>query len=329
MKVVAVTGASGFIGSHIVKQLLERGYTVHATVRNKDDPVKTEHLRKMEGLGGALKLYSADLDVAGSFDEAFRGSHVVVHTAAEVDISNKDPQKVVNASTKGSFNVLDSIAKSGTVKRLVHTSSIAAIVRTDYPEGYHYSEADYNTHSTIENGEAYAYAKYLAEHMVVERCNTMKLDVVVINPGYVLGECLSKAHTKASPYFVRNLLFGGTLPNLWCSFVDVADVAKAHVQAVDATGVVGRRFILSGDSDTCAVSMDELGACCQRVRPDIAWPTTQFIDMGELSKKCTFDNSASKQVLGISYADFPSMVTRTISSMLDTNFVKLRVQAKL
>eukprot|EP00906_Rhabdomonas_costata_P025654 RCo036647 len=87
--VVAVTGASGFIGSFIVKELLARGFQVRACVRNKDDPEKTEHLRALtrEPLcTGTLSLYSADLTHPGSYDDAFRGADAVIHAAAVVEI---------------------------------------------------------------------------------------------------------------------------------------------------------------------------------------------------------------------------------------------------
>ena len=85
--VVAVTGANGFIGSHVVKQLLGAGYTVRAIVRDKDSEEKTSHLKKAaqdEGAADRLVLFSGDLMKAGDYDEAFAGADAVVHTAAFV-----------------------------------------------------------------------------------------------------------------------------------------------------------------------------------------------------------------------------------------------------
>jgi len=80
--VVCVTGASGFIASHLVKQLLERGYHVRATVRNKEDKEKNQHLTSLPGANERLELFSADLLQAGAFDQAVEGSEGVFHTAS-------------------------------------------------------------------------------------------------------------------------------------------------------------------------------------------------------------------------------------------------------
>eukprot|EP00906_Rhabdomonas_costata_P025656 RCo036650 len=146
--VVAVTGASGFIGSFIVKELLARGFQVRACVRNKDDPEKTEHLRALtrEPLcTGTLSLYSADLTHPGSYDDAFRGADAVIHAAAVVEIRRvADPMaQVVNPSVEGTRNVLSSVDKSTTVRRFVHTSSVVAIFNLDRPSGTVFTENDW------------------------------------------------------------------------------------------------------------------------------------------------------------------------------------------
>lgn len=84
-KTVAVTGASGFLGSYVTKSLLTRGYTVRATVRDPTNAAKTEHLKKLaEGASGKLELCKADLMTEGSFDNIFVGCDAVIHCAAVV-----------------------------------------------------------------------------------------------------------------------------------------------------------------------------------------------------------------------------------------------------
>lgn len=93
--VVVVTGANGFIGSHICKMLLEKGYIVHATVRNADDE-KNQFLTTMsKSLPGTLKLFTASLEKPGAFEDALQEADYIIHTAAVLKFTAKDPQKEV------------------------------------------------------------------------------------------------------------------------------------------------------------------------------------------------------------------------------------------
>ncbi|BAT91176.1 hypothetical protein VIGAN_06248800 [Vigna angularis var. angularis] len=108
-KVVCVTGASGFIASWIVKFLLQRGYTVRATVRNPANHEKVDHLLKLDGAKERLHLYKADLLEEGSFDSAFEGCYGVFHTASRVQFVVNDPQKeLIDPAVKGTLNVVKS-----------------------------------------------------------------------------------------------------------------------------------------------------------------------------------------------------------------------------
>src|SRR5690242_11294829 len=129
--IVVVTGSNGFIGSHVVKTLLQRGFSVRAVVRDPNDATKTQFLRdvaKQINADKRLSFYSGDLLQPNSYDTAFNGADAVVHTAAVVDLrSGADAMETIVApSVKGAHNVLESVRKALTVKRIVHTSSIAA-----------------------------------------------------------------------------------------------------------------------------------------------------------------------------------------------------------
>ncbi|KAJ0439477.1 putative cinnamyl-alcohol dehydrogenase [Helianthus annuus] len=128
-KVVCVTGASGYIASWLVKLLLARGYTVHATVRSLDDPKKIEHLLALDGAKERLSLFEANLTAEGSFDSAIDGCVCVFHTASPVMFSVDDPKtKLLDPALKGTLNVLKSAAKVKSLKRVVLTSSIATVM---------------------------------------------------------------------------------------------------------------------------------------------------------------------------------------------------------
>ncbi|XP_056170516.1 phenylacetaldehyde reductase-like [Syzygium oleosum] len=94
-KVLWVTGGTGYIASWLVKSLLQCGYAVKATVRDPNDPKKTQHLRALEGAKGRLHLCKANLQEEGSFDSAINGCEAVFHTASPVLFSASDPQVFV------------------------------------------------------------------------------------------------------------------------------------------------------------------------------------------------------------------------------------------
>ena len=126
---VVVTGASGYIGSHIVANLLLKGKKVRATVRDSQDRERVQHLKEMKiSDEGSLEIVEMDLFDGDSVDRAIDGATDVIHTAAVVIVRSRNPQeKIVDPSVVGTKNIISAIEKSGTVERFVHTSSTAAI----------------------------------------------------------------------------------------------------------------------------------------------------------------------------------------------------------
>ena len=115
---VAVTGANGFVGSHVVSSLLASGFRVRAAVRDPSDESKTAHLSALPGAANALELVRGDL-APGGYDQAFAGADAVVHTAAVVEVlDNSDAEeKILKPALQGSENVLASVRRAGTVRR--------------------------------------------------------------------------------------------------------------------------------------------------------------------------------------------------------------------
>ncbi len=173
----------------------------------------------------------------------------MIHTASPYTLDAKDPQRdLVDPAVQGTENVLSACKKAGTVRRVVLTSSMAAI--TDEPEGDHVlTESDWNTRSTLERNPYYL-SKTLAERAAwafVER-ERPRFDLVVINPFLIIGPSIGPSLNTSNQLFVD--LLKGTYPgvmNLTWGFVDVRDVAEAHVRAMENDAASGR-YVCAGET---------------------------------------------------------------------------------
>jgi dihydroflavonol-4-reductase len=191
-ELVTVTGAAGFIAAHVVRELLERGYRVRGTVRRLKQPAELAHLTGLPGAAERLTLVEADLMTPGAFDAAVQGATYVLHTASPYTLDVKDPARdLVDPARRGTENVLEAAARAGGVRRVVVTSSMAAI--TDEPGGDHVlTEADWNVKSSLTRNPYY-HSKTVAERAAWTFMDERKpaFDLVVVNPFVVIGPSLS------------------------------------------------------------------------------------------------------------------------------------------
>ena len=239
-KPILVTGGSGYLASWIVKLLLEKGLQVHTTVRDssgRDNYLPLEQL-SMEN-PGRLKIFEADLLLPNSFMPAMRECELVIHTASPF-IAGKvgnAKKEIIQPALQGTRNVLFSATDSGRVKRVVLTSSIVAMAgnaRDIRQAGGIINEKCWN-HSSTAAGQPYSFSKTIAEREAwrLQR-QQAKWDLVVINPGFILGPSLSRRTDPTSIKIMKLLLTGAFragVPKGAQAVVDVRDVAKAHLQA--------------------------------------------------------------------------------------------------
>ncbi|RUP45663.1 NAD-dependent epimerase/dehydratase [Jimgerdemannia flammicorona] len=244
-KTVFVTGASGYIASHIVEQLLTTTtHTVRGSVRNLKDAAKTAHLTSLPHAAERLQLVEADLTTDGAFNQAFQGCDAVIHTASPYVLNVKDPQRdLVDPAEQGTLNVLRAVVSSGTVRTVVITSSMVAMTDEPVP-GHAFTEADWNTKSNLKRN-AYSYSKVRAEKAAWEFVelpeNKDKFRLVFIHPFAVIGP----SHTKTVNVSVEIIqeIVTGKMPgivDLNFGYVDVRDVARAHIRAVEVETAQGR-----------------------------------------------------------------------------------------
>ncbi len=341
--IVCVTGASGYIGSHVVQVLLRRGHTVRATVRDPADQKKTAHLRAMAEAeqAGALELLAADLLEEGSFDSAMAGCDLVCHVAASVKLRSDDPQReIVDPAVKGTANVLGAVRRAGTVKRVVITSSIAAVFDHNQPRDKVYTEEDWNQGSTLAS-EPYNLAKTEAERWAWDHHANLpedeRYELVVLNPVVVLGPLFTRGHGRSSPALLRDILARAipACPRISLSMVDVRDVAEAHALALEKPDASGR-YILHNEGRW----MQEIAKMIEPHFPAYKVPTGRLPNIAMYAtalfdKRITFswvrrnisrvynvDNRKSRQGLGLTYRPLEETLVDTCESFIELGLVK-------
>ncbi|KAK9863563.1 hypothetical protein WJX84_008634 [Apatococcus fuscideae] len=316
---VCVTGGTGFVASELIKQLLEKAYTVKTTVRNPDDDEKLLHLKALaEGLPGSLSFHKADLLERGAFDSVVQGCTYIFHTASPFFIDSDDPQKaLIDPAVKGTENVLQSAAKVSSVSRVVLTSSVAAVqgnFGAPPKNGKLYTEEDWNETSTIEKGQAYHLSKTLAEKAAWKLAKASKFELVTICPNFVLGPVMSRRSSGTSIGYMKGYLEGrGSLGS--SANCDVRDVAKAHVLAAEIPSASGR-YIISEPAPVPAAK--QASEWLQAAFPSVKLST------GEDSKdtKELFDNSKAAKELGLNLTSPKSTLVDMAATMMALGIAK-------
>lgn len=244
---VLVTGVTGYVGSQVARELLESGYRVRGTTRDPEAARQAGHLTSLPG-ADRLELVAADLMDPGSIDAAVAGCEYVMHVASPYELDVEDPQRdLIDPAVQGTLAVLRAAEKAGTVRRVVLTSSFAAITFGPRP-GHVFTEEDWNEEATVESG-AYYLSKTLAEQAAWDFVDTRDpgFDVLAINPPGILGPSLVPSVNTSAGGLVS--LTDGSVPvlvDLVHPYVDVRDVALAHLRAIERSGASGRYLLCGG-----------------------------------------------------------------------------------
>jgi anthocyanidin reductase len=250
-----VTGGTGFVASWLVKRLLDKGYIVHATVRDPENEARVRHLLEIPGAAERLKLFRAELSEDGSFDAAVAGCHGVFHVATPIDFAPKDPETdVIKPAVEGTLSVLRACTKAQTVKRVVVTSSAATFMTNESAEqNQSVDESCWTDVDSIRTKKphawGYAVSKNLAERAALQYGKEYDLDVVTIIPVVVVGPSItpnvpSSVQTALSlltgiPHGLQSLkalqMLSGCIP-----LVHVDDLSSAHIFLMENPSAEGR-----------------------------------------------------------------------------------------
>jgi dihydroflavonol-4-reductase len=343
MKKVLLTGASGYIGKHITKRLLTDGYAVRASVRShaKQDEVRAAmatHMPKVFDLAKKLSFVELDLESDAGWQAAIDGVDVLIHSASPFPIASpKDENELVRPAVEGTLRALRAAHNAG-VKRVILTSSVAAIYGNDVPDGK--TEFDETVWSDVNHPVgriAYTKSKTLAERAAWDyiASDAPELELTTINPVLVAGAPLDR-HFGSSVSVVERLLNGKdpVLPDISFSIVDVTDVAAMHVIAISTDASKGQRLIASSGSRTFVQIAQALKSALPNRKIATAKAPSALIRFlalfdGEiravlpsLGKHIGVNSSKAEKILGITFIPAEDSLVETANYLIENRFVK-------
>eukprot|EP00026_Physarum_polycephalum_P010890 Phypoly_transcript_11075.p1 GENE.Phypoly_transcript_11075~~Phypoly_transcript_11075.p1 ORF type:complete len:322 (+),score=51.79 Phypoly_transcript_11075:111-1076(+) len=321
MVAVVVTGASGFVGLHVIQKCVEKGYTTRGTVRSLD---KANECKK---LFPNVNFIEADLLKHGSFDEAFKGADYVIHVASPFKIYDVDPQKdLLDPAVIGTKNVLEAAKRSGTVKRVVLTSSMITVEEEVYTEGRVYTEADWNINdspdkdiSTLGTDVVYGLSKLRAEKLAwkfVEEQNP-HFDLVSFCPSFILGPPLSVINDESLSVQTIKMFFMGVAAGNSMGVVDVRDVAEAHVRALENKSAHGR-YLLSSKEALTDFELAQILANSGEF-PDVAFPEP----FEEAPPRKQFNTEKVQKDLGLAFTPIEKTLVDMCKALISLNLVQI------
>jgi len=270
---VMVSGATGFVAGHVVEILLKKGYTVHGTVRSLKSEDKIAFLKEFnETLPGTLKLFEASLTGKDPFNKAISGCAGVLHIASAVMSPHIPPAEFVDIAVSGTLSALEAAKKSKTVKRVVVTSSVASIypTKSKIASGEAYGIDDWNEMAT-QDYCTYAYSKTQAEKATLEWLKKEKKKPFQYSSIHFPAAFGPQQNARVtSSQIMPQLVLANVYPVLMpmgVNVIDVRDVARAHVHALESEKADGR-YIVALDPSVSKYSLKDVSNTFQQLYPD-------------------------------------------------------------
>ncbi|KAK2737969.1 methylglyoxal reductase (NADPH-dependent) gre2 [Myotisia sp. PD_48] len=331
---ILLTGGSGFIAAHVLDALLERGHSVVTTVRSEAKAVRIRDAH--QGIGKSRLDFAIVPDIAqpDAFDNAVVSEppfEIVIHTASPFHFRAVDIKKdLLDPAVNGTVGILRAVkAKAPSVKRVVITSSFAAIIDINKPSTYMFSEADWNpvTKEEAESGPSFGYrgSKTFAERAAWEFLEREKpnFSIATCNPPVVLGPVIHPLDNldsiNTSNERIRDMITGrakdhcpptGTF--LW---VDVRDIAEAHVLAAEKEEAANERFFITAgnfsNKEVVQVIYDNFPELREKLPEGDALRSGDFPLQGVFG----YNHCKSKDVLGLTYRPLSESVVDTVKSL--------------
>ncbi|PPQ69915.1 LOW QUALITY PROTEIN: hypothetical protein CVT25_002473 [Psilocybe cyanescens] len=334
---VLVTGANGYVAMGVVQELLEQGFTVRGAVRSR---IKGKQMKDIFSKYGDRFEWVVveDITKEGAFDEAVKDVDAVEHTASPVPghLPDEDPDGIyIKPAVQGTLSILNSIQKHGpNVKRVVMTSSLAALMRTvDGPTaldendwGDEYVEIVGKRGKEASVSEKYFASKTLSERAAWDFYEKHKAeggwDLVVINPSHPLLQDFRSLDevTRSIQFWYEYMSLEQPEENLkmTCVYVDVRDIAAAHVEALKKQGAAGHRIIVSAGSTT----WQDIKNFVFAHKPEYFASGILKRGIPELKAEAllTLNSTKAQNILGIKYKSFEETTLSTLAEFEKRGF---------
>ena len=355
---VAVTGVSGFTGGHMVRELVLHGYEVRACLRNADSWRGKDCVQYLNRLPNVEIVDGCDLFVPGSYDEAFAGCSGVFHVAAVLGNSadgKSQPLGSGNVSTDvyeggmaGTRNVIDAVNRSGSVKRVVYTSSLAAVSGLGPPPqapGFAWSETVWACDHFPEEAwqhprQAYARSKVDTERLLNRASDDSggRWDVVTLNPAMICGPVLFKAQVGQWIEQIGRLAAGlatswPTPYDMHYNIIDVRDLVKAERLAAEsdvdhrATNG-GARYLLHGSGGRSALRLGtEVTGIVQELFPSFVVGDVPEPE-GGTPRPAAFNHSGkATTVLGATLRPVEDTIRAVVETSIELGVIEPRLKS--